>query len=70
MKTTYRLTTQKEVRAEFWKTFDGSRNKVKNYESNGKMYTTNTSCAFVDFVDSLARNGEISEALANRVTLD
>jgi hypothetical protein len=26
-------------------------------------------CSFVDFVDILARNGEISESIANRVTL-
>ena len=31
--------------------------------------TVDTRCAFVDFVDCLARNGQITDALANRVTL-
>lgn len=66
-------TTQKEVRAAFWDSCEGiagvSRRKIKDYSSKGKMYNTDTRCAFCDFVDSLARSGEISDKLADRVTL-
>lgn len=33
------------------------------------MHCTDTRVAFCDFLDSLARNGEVSEALAQRATL-
>lgn len=39
------------------------RRKVQN------EYPADTRMAFVDYVDSLARSGDISEALAGRVTL-
>ena len=66
------MTTQKQVRAAFWAahpSFDhqaraaGIRSKRQNEQH------TDTRCAFVDFVDMLARDGQISEALAGRVTL-
>jgi len=66
-------TTQKQVRSAFWETFDGlpgiSRRQIRDYSGTGKMHNTDTRCAFVDYVDSLARDGQISEALAQRVTL-
>lgn len=34
----------------------------------GKMYKATTRCAFVDFVDSMARDGQISDSLAQRAT--
>ena len=33
------------------------------------QYKTDIRCAFVDYVDSLQKNGDISEKLARRVTL-
>ena len=66
------MTNQKQVRAAFWEahpSFDhqareaGIRSKSQNHQC------ATVRCAFVDFVDSLARNGSISESLANRVTL-
>ncbi|MBT9176516.1 MAG: hypothetical protein DDT20_00835 [Firmicutes bacterium] len=67
------MTTQKEVRIAFWQAFDDnpniSRRKIVDYAGTGKMYTTGARCAFVDFVDRLARDGVISAALAQRVTL-
>ena len=33
------------------------------------MYCTDTLCAWVDWVDTLNKNGEISDALADRATL-
>ena len=73
------MTTQKQVRKAFW---DAVRNgefiamdmnvtpkRIPNYSGNGKMHNTDTRCAFADFVDTLRRNCEISQELANRVTL-
>jgi hypothetical protein len=64
------ITTQKQIRALFWATFpDLSRVKIPGYAGTGRMYTTDTRCTFADYVDELHRDGEISEALANRATL-
>ena len=67
------MTTQKQIRESFWQAHDGvsgiSKRKIRDYSGNGKMYNTDTRCAFVDYVDTLACNGEISESLANRATL-
>ncbi len=68
------MTTQKQVRQSFWQAHEGiagiSRRRITDYSGNGKMHNTDTRCAFVDYVDSLSRDGQISEQLANRVTLD
>lgn len=65
-----KLTTQIQVRAAFWTSYpELSRKKIKHYSGTGKMYTTDTRCAFVDFVDYLRKSGIISEALAARATL-
>ncbi len=66
-----KYTTQKEIRAAFWNSgIPGiSRKKIRDYSGHGTIYDTDTRCAFVDFVDMLVRDGEISAALANRVTL-
>jgi hypothetical protein len=64
------MTTQKQIRAAFWATFPNlPRRKIRDYAGTGRMYQTDTRCTFVDYVDELQRAGEISEALANRVTL-
>lgn len=67
------MTTQKQVRAAFWQAHAGmpgiTSRKIRDYSGKGRMHNTDTRCAFVDFVDMLARNEHISEALANRVTL-
>ena len=58
-------TSQAQVRAAFWEANpDVARNPCRQNNQ-----PTDTRCAFVDFVDSLARNGDISESLADRVTL-
>lgn len=33
------------------------------------MFTADTRCAFVDYIDMLHRNGQISDALAQNITL-
>ena len=58
------MTTQRQVRAAFWAQFDGVRKP-----GNQDKQVTDTRVVFVEFVDYLARNGEITEALARRVTL-
>jgi len=63
------MKTQKQIRVAFWNTFcvDGI---PKEY--NGKRQNDlpcDLRCAFVDYVDHLQKNGDISETLANRVTL-
>ncbi len=64
------LTTQKQIRAEFWAAHPTlPRRKIRDYAGTGRMHVTDTRCAFVDFVDYLQTSGQISEALANRATL-
>lgn len=65
------MTTQRQVRAAFWaEQIPGtSRRKVKDYSGTGRMYDTDTRVAFSDFVDYLVCSGQISEELAQRVTL-
>ena len=67
----YTYTTQREV----WRAFrelhpNAPRRKIKNYSGNGTMYPTDTRCAFTDFIDMLSKNDDISQELAQRVTLD
>lgn len=64
----YELTTQSEVRAAFWQ---GNAHLRSAYRARKRQndYDATIRCEFVEFVDMLARNGHISEALARRVTL-
>lgn len=64
------LTTQRQVRAAFWAAHsDAERRRIPSYSGRGTMHVTDTRCAFADFVDYLSKAGEISHALAHRVTL-
>lgn len=66
----YTFTTQRQVRSAFWKahpTLD--RKRIPNYSGNGTMYTTDVRCAFTDWIDGLSKDGQISQDLAQRVTL-
>lgn len=69
----YTYTTQAQVRAAFWRDHADvpgiTRKKIRNYSGNGTMHNTDTRCAFCNYVDMLSRDGDISEALARRVTL-
>jgi hypothetical protein len=67
----YTITTQRELRQQFWICHpELSRKKVTYFEGAGKMYTTETRGTFVEFVDSLRKSDVISESLAQRATLD
>jgi hypothetical protein len=68
-------TTQKQIRAAFWETHpDVIRRRYRySWSQSDKtaelVYPMATRCAFVDFLDFLERDGQITEALANRATL-
>jgi hypothetical protein len=64
MKTQPTYTTQKQLRAAFREQFP----QLNHRRTRGE-FDTDTRCAFVDWIDSLARNGDITEALAFRATL-
>ena len=63
------FTNQAQVRDAFWNTFcvDGKPKEFRGKRQN--QLPCDVRAAFVDFVDSLARDGSISESLADRVTL-
>jgi hypothetical protein len=70
------MTNQKQIRAAFWQAFPDLPRRRYRYSPNRSdktaqlVYPIDTRCAFVDFVDQLQREGVISEALAERVTLE
>jgi hypothetical protein len=59
------ITNQKELRRAFWESHPNVR---RGTSANGD-YVTDTRVAFVEYVDALARDGVITEELAQRVTL-
>ena len=59
------LTTQAQIRQAFWRDHPNLPRKPGNQNAQ----PADTRAAFVDYVDLLQRSGEISEALADRVTL-
>lgn len=69
------ITNQAQIRAAFWQAFPELPRRRYRYSWNRNdktaelVYPIDTRCAFVDFVDSLHRSGQISEALADRATL-
>ena len=66
------MTTQKQIRAAFWRDHPKMKYRARQrgtFSKGQNAQYTDTRCAFVDYVDSLRRSGEISEALAQRVTL-
>ncbi len=64
------ITTQREIRRHFWRDHPAAqRRMIPNYSGTGKMHATDTRCAFVDYLDMLAKDGAISADLADRATL-
>lgn len=71
------ITTQRQVRRAFWQAWREGQfrglsvtpRQITDFSGNGKMHNTDTRCAFCDFLDSLSKNGELAEGLADRVTL-
>lgn len=66
----YRLTTQRQLRREFRQAFPQlDMRRIPNYSGNGTMHKTDTRCAWVDWIDGLSKDGDISQELAQRATL-
>ncbi len=63
------MTTQREIRDAFWLVNYVEGKPRKFYGKSQNELPTDIRCAFVEFVDYLAREGTISESLASRVTL-
>lgn len=63
---TLTITTQKALRAAFWERHPQFR-RHGTWTQN--QYSTDVRVAWVDFVDFMERDGQISEALAARATL-
>lgn len=60
--------TVSEVRKAFWSSFPQFKAEYrKTWRQN--QYKCDIRCSFVDFVDGLQKDGEITEKLANKVTL-
>jgi hypothetical protein len=62
------MKTQTEVRNAFWGAFPQFANQRRSRKRQNQ-YNTDIRCSFVDFVDSLRKDRQITESLANRVTL-
>lgn len=60
-------TSQKAIRAAFWESMPVNHGYKTSKRQNAQPCDVRT--AFCDFVDSLARAGDISDKLAQRVTL-
>lgn len=67
----YTMTTQAEVRAAFWQGFTPELRRAAGMTTKKRQnaYPTDIRVEFVDFVDMLEKDGQISPALAARVTL-
>lgn len=62
------LKTITEVRQSFWNNHSQFANEYrKTWRQN--QYNVDIRCAFVEYVDLLHRDGQISDKLAQRVTL-
>jgi hypothetical protein len=60
----------KQVVKLFWEEHPDLPNKrTVDFGTGRKHYPTDTRCAFVEFVDYLHRNGDISDQVAQKVTL-
>lgn len=65
-----RITNLKQLRKEFWETFPNvPKKRITAYSGHGKMWPTDTRCAFVDWLDMLSKNGEVTQAFAERAKL-
>jgi len=64
-----KYTSQKQVRANFWRFTYGTRKPARFAGKSQNELPTDLRCLFVDYVDCLQKSGYISEALAYKVTL-
>ena len=65
------ITTLRALRRAFWQAHPTlPRRRIRDYTGRGLMHATDTRCAWVDFIDAMARDGQIGNTLASRATLD
>lgn len=62
---TYTYTTQAQIRSAFWNNHPNAERRPGRQNAQ----PADTRMAFVDYVEMLERDGQISAALAQRVTL-
>jgi len=62
------MTTQKQVRAAFWNAHPQLKPEYRAKKRQDD-YKCDTRMAFIDYVESLRKDGVISEELAYRITL-
>jgi len=66
------MKNQKEIRRAFWQSFPHLAEQAREAGILSKpqnQHCATVRCTFVDFVDSLAKSGEITGSLAARATL-
>lgn len=66
------MKTITDVRNSFWdylKDVSPELAKQRRSKKTQNMYCTDIRCSFVDYVDNLRRDNQITEKLANKVTL-
>jgi len=62
------MKTINQIRRAFWEAYPQFKSEYrKTYRQN--EYRTDIRCCFVEFVDHLHRDGQITDNLAQRVTL-
>lgn len=64
------MTNQKQIRAAFWAAYPHFPRRRYRNRSGQLVYPIDPRCAFVDYIDQLARDGVISNELAARATLE
>ncbi len=63
------MKTQTEIRESFWTHYSAEYGQERRSSKRQNDYRADIRMSFVNYVDGLARDGQISEALASRVTL-
>lgn len=66
--------TYKQVRDSFFELYNYKREYIKDKKGyyrpkDQNEYVTDIRCAFVDYIDSLFKSGEITESQSNNITL-
>lgn len=60
------LTTQKQIRESFWDNHPQFKRKGRNTQNS---YPADIRMAFIDFIDYLSKDNQISDKLRDKVTL-
>lgn len=58
-----------EIRSNFWESLPEELRKERRTRKTQNDYCTDIRCAFVEYVDVLLKNGEITEKQADNITL-